>query len=125
MTRSILASLLVVSAVTVACGGSPTSPSSPSTPYTPPAPTTGTLRVTLDSTCKDFPWKTASADVYVDGQYMNVVATGGSVDQTVSIGTHMVEARNYNTVTHLVAWKWGPVSIMVPAAGASQLFFCS
>ena len=79
------------------------------------------LTVRLDAQCAAT--RVVSADVFIDGQYVNVVASGGSHAQTVTIGTHFVEAAAYYP-SGAVAFKWGPEIVNVPAAGFSELFYC-
>jgi len=111
MRRSMCA---VVFAVTAgACSGSPTAP----------APTTGPLTMRLDAQCMGV--QVFSADLFIDGQYTTSVSAGSSYTTTVSIGQHQVEGAAYFFATGTLARHWGPKTVSVPAAGYTELLYCS
>jgi len=111
MRRSI--SAFFVAAMTAACANNPTAPTA----------TTGPLTVRIDAQC--IAVGTMSADLYIDGQYTTAVSAGSSWTGTVSVGSHNIEAAAYYFSTGAPQRHWGPKSVNVPAAGYTELFYCS
>ena len=125
MTRSVsLVAIAVLTSLVAACSGSNPAAPSYTPPPAPPAPTTAVLTVRLDAACFLASPRIASASVYLDGQYVGAVTSGSAYTTSVLIGMHNIEAAAYYA-SGVQGEHWGPRTEYVPAAGFTELFYCS